>query len=77
MEEQILEKRIVGSPLTRFFQELFGNSAQCPIANILFELLLEGPRRYLVAPDAYAILLAALVQSYYLTRTRASGPLFQ
>jgi adenylate cyclase len=69
-----LEKRIAGSPSTRFLQELFGNSAQFPIANILFELMLEGPQRYLTAPDAYAISLAALVQAHYLTRSRA-GPM--
>ncbi len=31
MEEQILEKRIAGSPLTCFFQELFGNSDGCQV----------------------------------------------
>ncbi|HSQ05843.1 MAG TPA: adenylate/guanylate cyclase domain-containing protein [Burkholderiales bacterium] len=73
MKEQTLEKRIAGSALTRFLQELFGNSAQFPIANLLFELLLEGPARYLTAPDAYAISLAALVQAHFLSRGRASG----
>jgi len=74
MKELTLERRIAGSALTRFLQELFGNSAQFPVANILFELLLEGPHRYLTAPDAYAISLAALVQAHYLSRSRA-GPM--
>ena len=68
MSDTTLEKRIEGSPATRFFQEFFGNSAQFPIANILLELLLEGPVRYLVAPDAYAITLAAIVQTRILSR---------
>jgi class 3 adenylate cyclase len=68
MSDATLEKRIEGSPATRFFQEFFGNSAQFPIANILLELLLEGPVRYLAAPDAYALTLAALVQTRFLSR---------
>jgi len=73
MSDITLEKRIGGSPATRFFQEFFGNSAQFPIANILLELLLEGPQRYLGAPDAYAIALAATVQSFFLSRWQG-GP---
>lgn len=73
MSDTTLEKRIEGSPATRFFQEFFGNSAQFPIANILLELLLEGPQRYLGAPDAYAIALAATVQSFFLSRWQG-GP---
>lgn len=68
MSDTTLEKRIEGSPATRFLQEFFSNSAQFPIANILLELLLEGPRRYLAAPDAYAIILAATMQAYFLSR---------
>ncbi len=68
MSDSTLEKRIEGSPATRFLQEFFSNSAQFPIANILLELLLEGPRRYLGAPDPYAIALAAIVQAFFLSR---------
>lgn len=68
MSDTTLGKRIEGSPVTRFLQEFFGNSAQFPIANILLELLLEGPTRYLGAPDAYAIALAATVQAFFLSR---------
>jgi len=73
MSDTTLEKRIEGSPATRFFREFFGNSAQFPIANILLELLLEGPWRYLDAPDAYAITLAATVQAFFLSRWQG-GP---
>lgn len=63
-----LETRITGSFFTRFWLELFGNSAHFPIANILLELLIEKPLEYLRAPDLYAIITASLVQAYWLTR---------
>ena len=72
MSDAALEKRIEGSPPTRFFQECFGDSAQFPIANILLDLLLEGPVGYLVAPDAYASTLAAMVQTRSLSCVRKS-----
>lgn len=68
MGESRLEARLTGTPRTRFFLELFGNSAQFPIANSLLELLLEGPVDYLRAPDLYAILFASLVQAWWLSR---------
>jgi class 3 adenylate cyclase len=52
---------------------LFGNSAQFPIANILLEMLLEGPRAYLLVPDLYTILLAGLTQAHLLSRWEASA----
>ena len=63
MGDSRLEERLTGTPRTRFFLELFGNSAQFPIANSLLELLLEGPADYLRAPDLYAILFASVVAS--------------
>ncbi len=64
-----LETEITGSFLTRFWLELFGNSAHFPIANVLFELLLEKPfLAYLGKPDVYVIITAALVQAYFLAR---------
>lgn len=47
----------------RIVDEFLSDSAHFPAANILLELLLEGPARYLVAVDFYAIVLAALVQA--------------
>ncbi len=61
-----LETRIEGSFFTRFWLELFGNSAHFPIANILLELLMENPQAYLRMPDLYVIIAASLTQSYYL-----------
>ncbi|MEI2609148.1 MAG: adenylate/guanylate cyclase domain-containing protein [Candidatus Promineifilaceae bacterium] len=63
-----LETRIAGSFFTRFWLELFGNSAHFPIANILLELLIENPQAYLRMPDLYVIITASLTQSYFLAR---------
>jgi class 3 adenylate cyclase len=72
MADSRLEARLTGTPRTRFFLELFGNSAQFPIANSLLELLLEGPADYLRAPDLYAILFASVVQAWWLSRRQLS-----
>lgn len=71
-----LETRITGSFITRFWLELFGNSAHFPIVNILLELLLESPQDYLFKPGLYVNIAASLVQAYWLTRWQtASHPL--
>lgn len=57
-----LEARITGSLGHRFAQELFRNSGQFPIANLLLELLIEGPKIFF-APDLYVLIAAALVQA--------------
>jgi len=44
-------------------EEFLSNSAHYPLANIFLEILLEGPRAYLLAIDFYAIILAACVQA--------------
>jgi class 3 adenylate cyclase len=67
-----LDVRLTGTPRTRFLLELFGNSAQFPIANILLESLLEGPLEYLRAPDLYAILFAGIAQAWWLSRRQLS-----
>ncbi|MBI5292042.1 MAG: hypothetical protein HY872_09220 [Chloroflexi bacterium] len=53
--------------------ELFGNSAQFPIANILFEVLREGLAGYVRAPDPYTILLVSVVQAYWLSRWQTTA----
>jgi len=68
-----LETRITGTFRTRFLLELFRNSGQFAIANILLEVLLEGPAEYLLKPDLYILALAALIQTYWLTRWRATS----
>jgi class 3 adenylate cyclase len=63
-----IESRLAGTPASRFFQELFGNSLHFPIANILLEMLVEGPGAFIFSPDGYTILLAGLVQAFFLSR---------
>jgi adenylate cyclase len=67
MNQLPLERRLEGTPGARFLQELFGNSACFPIANILLEMLLEGPRHYLGVPDLYTLMLASVTQAYFLS----------
>lgn len=62
-----LDARIAGSFRNRYEQELFRNSGQFPIANLLLELLLEGPA-VLLAPDVYTLIGAMLLQAWVLTR---------
>jgi class 3 adenylate cyclase len=68
-----LDARITGSFSHRFWQELWRNSAQFPIANLLLEMLLEGPRIFLAA-DMYVLIAAALGQAWVLTRLAGSRP---
>ena len=67
-----LETRLQGSAFSRFVQELFGNSARFPIANVIFEILIEGPQ-YLRAFDLYIILPAGFIQAYWLSRWQVTG----
>lgn len=73
MNEAPLQARLSGTPRTRYLLELFGNSAQFPIANILLEMLLESPAKYLLAADLYIILFAGLAQAWFLSRWE-TGP---
>ena len=67
-----LDARISGSFRNRYQQELFRNSGQFPIANLLLELLLEGPAIFL-APDIYTLIGATLLQAWVLTRSAATA----
>lgn len=69
---QSLETKIAGSFSTRFWLELFGNSAHFPIANILLEIFIEG-LEYLRSPDFYVISIANLIQAYWLTRWQTTS----
>lgn len=62
-----LDARIAGNPSTRFWLELFGNSAQFAIANVLFELLLEDAAVW-TRPDVYALVGAGAAQAYFLSK---------
>lgn len=67
-----IESRAAGTFRLRMLRELFRSSGVFPLANILFELLLDG-RQVLAGPDLYAMVAAALLQSFLLTRWE-SGP---
>ena len=63
-----LDAAIEGSPRTRFFLELFGNSAIFPIANAILELLLEEGYGYFRSPDFWGLVIASLLQAAVLSR---------
>jgi class 3 adenylate cyclase len=63
-----IDRAIEGSGKGRFFFELFSNSALFPIANILLELLIDGPG-YLVGYRFYVLCAGAVLQAWYLSRT--------
>lgn len=67
-----LEARITGSLRHRFTQELFRNSGQFPIANMLLEVLLEGPQIFF-HPDIYVLIAATLLQAWVIARWEHSG----
>lgn len=62
-----VEDRLADSPASRFWQELFSNSGQFPIAILLLEFLVEG-WEYLTKPDLYALIPSAMLQAYALSR---------
>ena len=62
-----LDARIAGTFRQRYAQELFRNSGLFPLANLLLELLLEGPEIFL-APDVYVLVAAALAQAWTIAR---------
>jgi class 3 adenylate cyclase len=61
-----IDRAIEGSPAGRFFFELFSNSALFPIANILLELLIDGPG-YLAGYRFYVLCAGAALQAWYLS----------
>lgn len=68
-----IEGRIHGTRSGYFVREFFTNSAYFPLANIFLELLVNDPGDYLVEPDLYVLLLAALVQAWVIARQTFTG----
>lgn len=68
-----VDARLKGSPRSYFFREFFTNSAYFPLANIFLELLLNDPLDYVMEPDPYLILGAALVQAWLISRWSFRG----
>jgi hypothetical protein len=63
-----IESRLAGTPTTRFFQELFGNSLYFPITNLILEMLVKGWRVFILMPDGYVILMCGVIQAIFLSR---------
>lgn len=63
----LIEESIYGTFRARFALELFNNTLFFPITNILYELLIGHPLDYLRSSDPYIIIVAALIQAYWLT----------
>src|SRR5512137_1222083 len=63
-----IESRLAGTPSTRFFQELFGNSLYFPITNLILEMLIKGWRVFILTPDGYVILMCGVIQAIFLSR---------
>jgi class 3 adenylate cyclase len=68
-----VETRLKGTRRSYFVREFFTNSAYFPLVNIVLELLLNDPFDYLVEPDPYLILAAALVQAWVISRWSFHG----
>ena len=62
-----LESRLSGSFLSRFWQELFRNTGQFPIAIVLLEFLKDG-WLYFTRPDFYILVPSSWLQAYVLVR---------
>lgn len=62
----LIEERIRGTQKSAVILEFLKNSFHFPLANILLELVLEGPAHYIVSLDFYSSLLAPAVQAYFL-----------
>lgn len=62
-----IETRLRGTRFSHMAQEFFTNTAHFPIVNIVYELLLEKKTaEYFKEPDLYVLIIAALVQAYFI-----------
>ena len=67
-QELSLSERLRGTLARHIGQEYLSNSAYFPVANILLELLREGPAEFFLSPDPYVLILIGLIQAYWLGR---------
>lgn len=70
---KLLDERIRGTLRGAVILEFLKNSFHFPLANILIELILEGPAHYVQSMDFYASLSAAALQAYFLGRWTYEG----
>ncbi|MDD2922967.1 MAG: adenylate/guanylate cyclase domain-containing protein [Anaerolineales bacterium] len=71
--ETSIEQRLSGSFLSRFWQELFRNTGQYPIAILLIESLTEK-WDYLTKPDMYILIPSTLLQAYWIASAQKRSP---
>lgn len=70
---KLIEERIRGTLRGVIILEFLKNSFHFPLANILIELVLEGPAHYVQSLDFYASISAAAIQAYFLGRWSYEG----
>lgn len=70
---KLIEERIRGTLRSAVILEFLKNSFHFPLANILIELVLEGPIHYVQSLDFYASISAAAIQAYFLGRWSYCG----
>lgn len=70
---KLIEERIRGTLRGAVILEFLKNSFHFPLANILIELVLEGPFHYIQSLDFYASISAAVIQAYFLGRWSYEG----
>lgn len=68
-----LDQRIQGTASGSIVEEFLRNSFHFPLANILIELVLEGPANYLLSLDFIASLVAPLIQAIVIGRWNFQG----
>ena len=71
-ETASLDDRLGGSRRALFWRELLGNAAHFPLANLFYEVVVEG-WELLTAPDAYVLVGAALVQAWVVSGWQRAG----
>ena len=70
---QGVEARLRGRRSHSVALELLSNSIHFPLANIILELLIEGFSDYVFEPDFYTLILACLVQAWWLGSRQYEG----
>lgn len=68
-----LDQRIRGTVRGSIIEEFLRNSFHFPLANILIELVLEGPGHYLISIDFFASLAAPIIQAIVMGRWSFQG----
>lgn len=68
-----LDSRLTRTRRGLFAHEFFTNSAHFPLANIFLEMLLGSTGEYLLEPDLYLLLAAALLQAWWISFQQQRG----